>query len=241
MQPLPPVGPDSNEAGVFQYGQVLGSSLPGDRQPPAQGSETLIALLTERVEELASMGVGDRTENTGAHRSTVMQPYGCMSSMFGRIVGTPVGHRLEFTRDLPASVDRVWQMLTDPAERATWLIGGVLEPRVNGVVDLVDDHHHVTGRVTQCDPPHVLALTWSSTDAPLGEVRFELTALTDDTCRLRLVHSAGPGARVQSLGAGWHALLGRLGALLGATQSGSLTFADLLLAYEDVPIEQDRV
>lgn len=184
------------------------------------------------------MGVGDRAEDTGAHRWTVAEPYGCMSSMFGLIVATPVGHRLEFGRDLPASVDRVWQMLTDPAERTTWLIGGVLEPRVNGLVDLVDDHH-VTGRVTQCDPPHVLALTWSSTDAPMGEVRFELTALTDDTCRLRLVHTAGTGARVQSLGAGWHALLGRLGALLGATPFVRPSFADLLVAYEDVPIKQD--
>lgn len=162
-----------------------------------------------------------------------------MSIMLGTIVATPTGHRLELNRDLPAPVARVWQMLTNPAERATWLMGGVLEPRVNGIVDLVDDYHHVTGRVTRCEAPHVLALTWSSTDAPEGEVRFELTALSESTCRLRLVHSVGAGARVQSLGAGWHALLDRLCAGLAPTSATGRSFADLLTAYQYAPIGHD--
>lgn len=156
--------------------------------------------------------------------------------MLGRIAATPPGHQLEFRRILPASVERVWHLLTDPDERAAWMFAGTLEPRVGGLVDLVDEHHHVTGRVTRCEPPHLLAFTWSSADAPVGEVCFELTAMGDDTCQLQLVHTLGTGAQVRSLGPGWHALLDRLGGLVGAEQVGRHSFSELLALYQDVPI-----
>ena len=160
--------------------------------------------------------------------------------MRGRITATGPGHRLEFERELPAPVERVWHLLTDAEERAAWMIGGTLEPRVDGIVDLVDEHHHVTGRVTRCEPPHLLVLTWSSADAPQGEVRFELTTLTEQTCRLRLVHTLGPGAQVRSLGAGWHRLLNHLGALAEDKPPAGPSFADLVVLYQDVPVERDQ-
>ncbi len=162
--------------------------------------------------------------------------------MHGKIVATEVGYRLAFTRDLAASAERVWRMLTDPADRATWLFDGIIEPRVGGVVDLFDSYHHITGRVTAWDPPNLLALTWSSPDAPQGEVRFELTDLTPETCRLRLVHSTGCDARPRSLAAGWHALLDRLHqGMAGTSSDDSRSFADLNREYRDVPIApEDR-
>lgn len=156
--------------------------------------------------------------------------------MHGKIVVTEVGYRLAFTRDLPASAERVWRMLTDPADRATWLFDGIIEPRVGGVVDLFDCDHHVTGRVIAWDPPNLLALTWSSPDAPQGEVRFELTDSTPETCRLRVVHSAGCDARPRSLAAGWHAMLDQLHlGLAGTPPDDSASFDDLVRDYRDLP------
>jgi len=156
--------------------------------------------------------------------------------MHGKIVVTEVGYRLAFTRDLPASAERVWRMLTDPADRATWLFDCIIEPRVGGVVDLFDCDHHVTGRVIAWDPPNLLTLTWSSPDAPQGEVRFELTDSTPETCRLRVVHSAGGDARPRSLAAGWHAVLDQLHlGLAGTPPDGSASFDDLVRDYRDLP------
>lgn len=157
--------------------------------------------------------------------------------MHGKIVVTGVGYRLTFTRDLPASAELVWRLLTDPADRATWLFDGTIEPRVGGVVDLFDSDHNVTGRVTAWDPPKLLSLTWSSPDAPHGEVRFELTDITPETCRLRVVHSVGGGARPRSLAAGWHTMLDRLHqGLTGTFLDDTPSFADLVREYRDAPI-----
>jgi uncharacterized protein YndB with AHSA1/START domain len=99
------------------------------------------------------------------------------------------GVRLE--RTLPGPVDRVWDYLVDSRKRATWLAGGEIEPRVGGKVNFVFDNDalsagapapdkyrdvecNVSGRVTRFEPPHALAMTWSS-GRDHSEVSFELT------------------------------------------------------------------
>lgn len=162
--------------------------------------------------------------------------------MHGRISSNESGFTLVFTRELKASVDRVWMMLTDRAARADWLFDGTIEPRVGGLVDLHDSHHDIAGRVTEWVPPHLLAMTWSSPDAPEGEVRFELTSTTDGHCQLRVVHTTGADARPRSLAAGWHAMLDRLSLVLGLEPAGSRpSFEQLLREYRDVPIEGRRL
>lgn len=156
----------------------------------------------------------------------------------GRISSDEAGYTLVFTRDLKASIDRVWTMLTDRAARADWLFDGTIEPRVGGLVDLHDSHHDIAGRVTEWEPPHLLALTWSSPDAPQGEVRFELTSTAEGRCQLRVVHTTGADARPRSLAAGWHAMLDHLSVVLGLGPAGSgPSFEQLLGEYRDVPIQ----
>lgn len=159
--------------------------------------------------------------------------------MHGRIRSTPTGYALVFVRDLAASTGEVWTMLTDRSSRAEWLFDGEIEPRLGGRVDLRDDQHHVTGQVTAWRPNEVMALTWSSPDAPEGEVRFELTALDDDRCRLQVVHATTRTARPRSLAAGWHAMLDRLVPALGLAQGGhGPGFQRLVHDYATAPIEQ---
>lgn len=158
--------------------------------------------------------------------------------MHGKISANEVGYTLVFTRELKASVDRVWTMLTVRAARAEWLFDGTIEPRVGGLVDLHDSHHDITGRVTEWAPPHLLALTWSSPDAPEGEVRFELSSTAEGRCQLRVVHTAGPDARPRSLAAGWHAMLDGLLVVLGLEPAGrGAGFEQLMREYREVQIE----
>lgn len=156
-----------------------------------------------------------------------------------RILATESGYALVFTRDLSASVERVWEMLTTRSARADWLFDGTIEPGLGGLVDLYDSHHTVRGRVTAWRPPHLLALTWSSTDAPAGEVRFELSESSRGGCHLRVVHTTGSDARPRSLAAGWHAMLDRLFVAVGMTEVESLcSFDELVQDYLDVPIDR---
>ncbi len=157
----------------------------------------------------------------------------------GKILATEAGYTLVFTRELTASVECVWQMLTDRAARAEWLFDGTIEAGVGGLVDLYDSHHTISGRVTAWQPPHLLALTWSSPDAPHGEVRFELTETANATCRLRVAHTADREARPRSLAAGWHAMLDHLLVFLDLAPADTHpTFDDLVRDYHDAPIER---
>lgn len=197
-------------------------------------------MIAQRVEQLTPMRVGDRSVDLRTHPCRLRQPYGCLSTtghrkgraLYGRIEATSSGHRLTFVRDLAAPVDRVWEMLTDRAARATWLFDGEIEPRVGGAVDLFDEDHQMTGVVTTWEPPHRLALTWSSPDAPAGDVRFDLAATAEGRCRLTVTHSVAPGGRPRSLAAGWHTILDRLAP--GRETPG---FHELVAVYAERPIE----
>lgn len=133
---------------------------------------------------------------------------------------------IRFERILPGPIERVWEYLTDPEKRATWLAGGPMELRVGGHVelrfkhsDLAADHEEVpekyrrygdeigfTGTVTQCQPPRLLRYTWAESWGDTSEVTFELTA-EDDRVRLVLTHRRLPDAAMLSVAAGWHAHL----------------------------------
>jgi len=134
--------------------------------------------------------------------------------------------RLE--RVLPGTPERVWQYVTDPDLRATWLAGGTIDLRVGGAVDLRYDHallsdepvppafvgHREAGTVTACEPPTRLAFTWR--DGPTAShVEVTLTPVAGGGTLLVLVHSRLdlPGDYVPA-GAGWHAHLEILAARL---------------------------
>ena len=104
---------------------------------------------------------------------------------------------LRIERTLPGPIERVWDYLTEPDKRRTWLAGGRMELREGGAMELVfhnaelqrdaDDlpppKHEANagvirspGRVTVCEPPRRLGFTWDEGDGTHSQVLFELTA-----------------------------------------------------------------
>jgi uncharacterized protein YndB with AHSA1/START domain len=69
------------------------------------------------------------------------------------------------------------------------------------------------GRITRCEPPHLLSYTWTDlpgeVDEDDSEVRFELTT-EGEQVRLVLVHRRLHPHEMLSVAGGWHTHLGIL-------------------------------
>ena len=116
-----------------------------------------------------------------------------------------------FNRRLAHSVERVWAAITDPEQLAAWAPGFSFEQTVGGKLEIwfggdCEGPAHVTGTVTEYDPPRVLAM---------GSMRFELEP-DGDGCLLRftdVLHFAGPRTKTEfsnSVLSGWHRYLDHL-------------------------------
>lgn len=121
---------------------------------------------------------------------------------------------VHFERTFATSAEDLWNALTEPDRLSRWLapVDGRLDAGGTYRIDFGDDEV-TTGTVQTCDPPRLLDLTW---DFP-GESTSRLLATidtVDDGARLILDHSRLPADQAASYGAGWHAHLTRLAALL---------------------------
>jgi uncharacterized protein YndB with AHSA1/START domain len=120
------------------------------------------------------------------------------------------------TVDLDAPPERVWQLLTDPAELARWWPDAAkLEPRVGGRVVLNFGPGDVSGEVTTWEPPSALGFTWEASNMP--GVRLHVSFTVDDAgggrSRVSVVHSGFEGAPAEAREAvvgGWAHFLPRL-------------------------------
>jgi uncharacterized protein YndB with AHSA1/START domain len=131
---------------------------------------------------------------------------------------------VRFERLLPGPVERVWSYLTESDKRAKWLCAGNVETAVDGHVDM---HFHnlslssaddiprpdkykdmpekisFAGKVTRCEPPHVLEHTWEFGDEH-SEVCYQLEP-QGDKVRLVLIHRRlETSDTVLSVSGGWH-------------------------------------
>lgn len=117
------------------------------------------------------------------------------------------GHdRLELETTVECSQARLWQAVVDPAQRAVWFFAGVLDPRPEGLVALVENGPGITGRVVTVDAPRAMLLDWSSLDGPDSQVSFRLES-DGAGATLRLSHHLNDRCRPDRLAAGWHAIL----------------------------------
>jgi len=130
-----------------------------------------------------------------------------------------------FERILPGPIERVWAFLTESEQRARWLAGGAMEPRVGGAVELRFHHEELSptrvptperfaarpdantvhGTVTVWEPPRCLAFTWGEGGGRSSEVTFELDAVGDEV-RLTVTHRrlGDEPATWANVAGGWH-------------------------------------
>jgi len=147
---------------------------------------------------------------------------------------------LRIVRILPGPIECVWEYLVDPEKRARWFAGGPLEQRPGGKVTLHVRHKNlapdetppeahkeshdpgrsVSGTVTRCEPPRVLAFTFAHYGD--SEATFELTPEGPDV-RLVLTHrgTGGDLSYMTGFASGWHTHLAHLVAQLEGTPSPS--------------------
>jgi uncharacterized protein YndB with AHSA1/START domain len=131
---------------------------------------------------------------------------------------------VRFERLLPGPIERVWRYLTESDMRAQWLCGGDVETSVDGHVDMrfhnvslsseddvprpgkyreMPEKMSFTGKVTRCEPPHLLEHTWEFDDED-SVVRYELSE-QDDKVILVLTHRRLETPQiVLDVSGGWH-------------------------------------
>jgi uncharacterized protein YndB with AHSA1/START domain len=136
---------------------------------------------------------------------------------------------IRFERLFPGPIERVWTYLTDSEKRGTWLASGPMELKVGGKAEFRFDHASLSPtkeptperykakaggvtlqiRVTRCDPPRLLVMTWLGRIKDGGpkedsEVTFELEP-QGDKVRLVVTHRRlMDRAPLLGFAGGWH-------------------------------------
>jgi uncharacterized protein YndB with AHSA1/START domain len=118
---------------------------------------------------------------------------------------------VRFERRLSQPPERVWRAITEPEELAAWFpdtIEGEFGPGAEvRFPKFVEMGLPAVGKVTEFDPPRLLAFTWGT-----STLRFELEA-EGDGCLLVFMDSL-PRAESAKNAAGWEVCLDRLEARL---------------------------
>ncbi|WP_265519929.1 SRPBCC family protein [Nitratireductor luteus] len=132
---------------------------------------------------------------------------------------------VRFERLLPGPAERVWAYLTEADKRRQWLAGGEMELKAGGKAELLFKHSEFTDepapekyaemntqgflsphRITEIDPPRLLAMTWPGEDTE-SEVVFELFP-EGDKVRLIVTHKRlARRDEMANVSSGWHAHL----------------------------------
>lgn len=140
---------------------------------------------------------------------------------------------IRFERLLPGPIERVWDYLTDPDKRATWLASGDMDLRPGGAMELVWHNSRLArpdetmperfaqyegasmkSRIIRVEPPRLLVHSWDE-DA---EVMYEL-AEQGDKVLLTLTNRKLPNrAEVVGVAGGWHSHLEMLAARLEGSE-----------------------
>ncbi len=152
-------------------------------------------------------------------------------------------------RRLKAPIDRVWSYFVDADKRARWFTGGDTLTSNNQDFSFLFAHRNITnekpperwkemetgefpmaGRVLAFEPPRLLAITWGDGEEHVSEVRFEFTALGDETL-LKLTHSkVDTKAHLLDFAGGWTAHVETLAGVLEGHPTNRF-WADVVAAH----------
>ncbi|HEY9682260.1 MAG TPA: SRPBCC family protein [Oculatellaceae cyanobacterium] len=131
---------------------------------------------------------------------------------------------VRFERVMPASVERVWQYLTQSDFLSSWFAVGTVEGRVGGRVDLhfqqedIPDRDEnglkIRGLISVFEPNKALAFSWIDTrNETDSKVSIELSSAGDQTL-ISVTHTRLPQQRLHEFMAIWHTHLDVLAARL---------------------------
>lgn len=152
------------------------------------------------------------------------------------------------TRRYPHPVEKAWRAISRPEHLAAWFPASVTfvgddAPRVGTEVrfgEPMDGLPALTGVVTDCDPPHLLAFTWDT-----DHLRFELSPVAEGT-ELVLVHTFEDRAGAASFASGWEGCFASMGAALAGAPAPEVSRAErrheelVALFGLDAPVVDDR-
>jgi uncharacterized protein YndB with AHSA1/START domain len=129
--------------------------------------------------------------------------------------GTGPYRRVEVKRVVNASIDDVWDAITDADKVSQWWDPGEIDRREGGRVRLGTNTDEcgglpLDGVIKVFQPPHVLEFTWHEQyDPAMGLVRFDLVELGPGKTEVTLVNFV-PEGDVIFAAAGWHEITERL-------------------------------
>lgn len=155
-----------------------------------------------------------------------------------RTIGAGDAHSAIMRRVYSAPIDEVWSAITDPERINRFFLPVSGDLREGGHFSI---EMNADGEILKCDPPHLLRLSWSSSQsAAPDEVEIRLTEVKGGT-QLELEHasvravfvSSDPKTGEWGIGAGWEPPLKYLGKYL----AGELPDRPSLEWY--VPTEED--
>ena len=137
-------------------------------------------------------------------------------------------HSLRFERLLDAPVETVWQYIVDPELRGRWFMGGALDARPGGRIEMIFDHDRLSDddvrmperfagnkgkrwyeTISEIEAPHRIVFSWD--DGKAGSVTIELKPVGAKQTQLVLTHAGlrGPDD-ARNYGGGWHSHLAAL-------------------------------
>jgi uncharacterized protein YndB with AHSA1/START domain len=159
------------------------------------------------------------------------------SETYGTVTRVDQAHAtIRFERRLSAPIERVWAAITDQGQLATWLATSSVDLRAGGrvehVFDPADPGGQVSGTILRIEPMTVLEYEWRFLGEPDSILRYDLVA-DGETTVMTLTHRLLSIDQVSGYGAGWHAYLDALAAVLARTAAPDwdTRFAEVRSAY----------
>ena len=116
-------------------------------------------------------------------------------------------YAVRFMRELDASPQNIWAMLTECRQLPQWYGEGVIEPREGGAVSLMGGH--IRGVVTGWRPEQFLAYSWNLFEPEDTISRWPISYLdfTLERSKLTLIHRPIPEPMQKQTMMGWHTML----------------------------------